>query len=125
LNRIKLFRFQERKTGRQAGIIPKHLKIITSSYYVSNIVDKKDFINFKILEMARKLIIILHEVIHFIKRPLNLIANGKISGAVMESEKEDPDIIEEGRFFEQLVFNIKNPFIKKRTSKSSKSSKKK
>ena len=125
LNRIKFFPFNERYTGRQAGTIPKHLKIITSSYNVSNIENKKDFINYKLLEMGRKLIIILHEIIHFIKRALNLITNGKVLGTTIESEKEDPDITEGGRYFEELIFNFQNPYIKKRASKRAKSSKKK
>ena len=119
LSRIRFINFKERNTGRQAGTIPKNLKIITSSLYVSKIESKNDFINFKLLEAGRKLIIILHEVLHFIKRALNLITNGIILGSTIESEKENADIIEAGRYFEQLVFNLENKFIKKR-SKSSK-----
>ena len=53
------------------------------------------------------------------KRALNLITIGIILGSTIESEKENADIIEAGRYFEQLVFNLENKFIKKR-SKSSK-----
>ena len=119
LSRIRFINFKERNTGRQAGTIPKNLKIITSSLYVSKIESKNDFINFKLLEAGRKLIIILHEIIHFIKRALNLITNGIILGSTTEPEKDNRDIIEAGRYFEQLVFNLENKFIKKR-SKSSK-----
>lgn len=119
LSRIRFINFGESDTGRQAGTIPKNLKIITSSLYVSKIKNKNDFINFKLLEVGRKLIIILHEIVHFIKRALNLITNGIILGSTIESEKGNADIIEAGRYFEQLVFNLENKFIKKR-SKSSK-----
>ena len=119
ISRIRFINFGESDTGRQAGTIPKNLKIITSSLYVSKIKNKNDFINFKLLEVGRKLIIILHEIVHFIKRALNLITNGIILGSTIESEKGNADIIEAGRYFEQLVFNLENKFIKKR-SKSSK-----
>ena len=57
LSRIRFINFKERNTGRQAGTVPKNLKIITSSLYVSKIESKNDFINFKLLEAGRKLII--------------------------------------------------------------------
>ena len=98
LNRIKFIYFKEKNTGRQGGTIPKHLKIITSSICISNIEDKKDFINYKLLELGRKLIIILHEIVHFLKRALNLITNGNVMGTTIENE----------RFFEEIVFNLEN-----------------
>ena len=114
LNRIKFIYFMEKNTGRQGGTIPKHLKIITSSICISNIKDKKDYINYKLLELGRKLIIILHEIVHFLKRALNLITNGNIKGTTIENEKDDPDIIESGRFFEEIVFNLENNYARKR-----------
>ena len=113
LERIKFLPFEEKHTGRQGGTFPNELKIITSSYYISKIVDHQDYINYKLLEVGRKLIILLHEIIHFIKRALNLITNGNISATTIESDKEDPDIIEAGRFLEQVLFNWENPFIEK------------
>ena len=98
LNRIKFIYFKEKNTGRQGGTIPKHLKIITSSICISNIKDKKDFINYKLLELGRKLIIILHEIVQFLKRALNLITNGNVMGTTIENE----------RFFEEIVFNLEN-----------------
>lgn len=111
LRRIKFFPFEEINTGRQASTIPKELKIITSSKYVSKIGSRKDFVNFKILEIGRKLIIIIHEITHFIKRALNLITNGKVLASTIENDNEDPNIIECGRFFEYIVFNWENPYI--------------
>jgi len=123
LNRIKFIPYKEGDTGRQAGTIKKELKIITSSYYISNIDSEKDFIIYKILELARKIIILLHEIVHFIKRALHLISNGKILESTIETEKEDPNIIEAGRFFETIIFNWKNPY-KKRTKSLNKRGKK-
>ena len=114
LNRIKFIYFKEKNTGRQGGTIPKHLKIITSSICISNIKDKKDFINYKLLELGRKLIIILHEIVQFLKRALNLITNGNVMGTTIENEKDDSDIIESGRFFEEIVFNLENIYARKR-----------
>ena len=114
LNRIKFIYFMEKNTGRQGGTIPKHLKIITSSICISNIKDKKDYINYKLLELGRKLIIILHEIVHFLKRALNLITNGNIMRTTIENEKDDSDIIESGRFFEEIVFNLENNYARKR-----------
>ena len=113
LNRIKLIPFNEGDTGRQAGTIKKELKIIASSYYISNIKNEDDFNKYKILEMARKIIILLHEIIHYIKRALNLISNGKILESTIETEKDDPNIIEAGRFFESIIFNWENPYKKR------------
>lgn len=121
IDRIKFFAFEETNTGRQAATIPKELKIITSSKNVSKIIQKKkDFINFKLLEVGRKLIILIHEITHFIKRALNLITNGKVLESTIETEKEDPNIIECGRFFESIIFNWDNPFVKKRSQSSKK-----
>lgn len=70
--------------------------------------------------MGRKIKILLHEIIHFIKIALNLITNGKVLETTIESDKEDPNIIEGGRFFEYLIFNWKNPHKKKRARSFSK-----
>ena len=118
IDRINFFAFEENNTGRQAATIPNELKIITSSKNVSKIQKEKDFINFKLLEVGRKMIILIHEITHFIKRALNLITNGKVLESTIETEKEDPNIIECGRFFESIIFNWDNPFIKKRTQSS-------
>ena len=75
--------------------------------------------------MGRKLIIILHAIIHFIKRALNLITNGKVKENTIESEKEDPDIIEAGSFFEQLVLNWENPYAAKKAKRANSSKRKK
>ena len=110
LERIKFLPFKENYTGRQGSTTPKHLKIITSSYNISNIESERDFTNYKILEMGRKLIIILHEIMHFLKRILSLITNGLVLESTIESEKDNPDIIEAGRFFEEILFDWENPF---------------
>ena len=114
LNRIKLLPFDEIKTGRQGATIPKQLKIIVSSKYKSKIESKDDFNNFKIVEIGRKIIIILHEITHYIKRALNLITNGKVIESTIENDKEDTIKTECGRLFELLMFNWENPFVKKR-----------
>ena len=57
LSRIKLLPYRERDNGKLAWTIKKKLKIIVSSYYISNIGSEKDFITYKILEMARKIIL--------------------------------------------------------------------
>ena len=111
LERIKFLPLNENYAGRQGSTVPKHLKIITSSYNISNIKkSERDFSNYKILEMGRKLIIILHEIMHFLKRILSLITNGLVLESTIESEKDNPDIIEAGRFFEEILFDWKNPF---------------
>ena len=120
LKRIKFVPFEEKNTGRQASTIPKGLKIITSTKHVSKIESRKDFVNFKVLEIGRKLIIIIHEITHFMKRALNLITNGKVLASTIENDNEDPNIIECGRFFEFILFNWENPYIKKRAKSSKK-----
>ena len=125
INRIRFFPFDEQNTGVQAFTTKRSLKIITSSFYISNIQNNNDFINYKILEMGRKLIILIHEVFHFIKRALNLITNGKVQESTIDNpDKEDPNIIEAGRFFELLLFNWENPY-KKNRNRSAKSKNKK
>ena len=110
LERIKFLPLKEDYTGRQGSTIPKHLKLITSSYNISFIKSERDFTNYKILEMGRKLIIILYEIMPFLKRVLSLITNGSILEKTIESEKDNPDIIEAGRFLEEMLFDLENPF---------------
>ena len=119
--KIYFYPFAEHDFGIQALTYYNDLKIIISGLPISNIDSPEVYSNCKLLEMARKIIIILHEVCHFIKRALNLITNGKVSCVTIEKEDEDPDIIEAGRFFEQIVFgwtnsNDVNDTINKRKS---------
>ena len=120
LNKIKFFSFDEKNTRRQGATFPKNLKIIVSSVYISNISSKKDFINYKLLEIGRKLIIILLEIVHYLKRALNMLTNGNIMGTIIENENEDPNIIEGGRLFEKIFFNWDNNYIKNRTKSAKK-----
>ena len=103
LNRIKFIYFKEKNTGRRGEAIPKNLKIITSSIWISNIEDKKDYINYKLLELGRKQ---LYYMKYFISLKEHLIWSPMET--TIENEKDDSDIIESGRFFEEIIFNLEN-----------------
>ena len=117
-NRIYFYPFNENNFGIQALTYYNDLKIILSGLPVSNISGPEDYNNYKILEISRKIIIILHEVCHFIKRALNLITNSKISCVTIETDNDEPDILEAGRLFEKIVFGWSNDYKKKRKEKS-------
>lgn len=120
LQRIKFFPYEETDLEIQANTVGGSLKIITSGYYMSNIKSLKDYKSFKILELGRKIIILMHEICHFIKKALNILTNGMISKTTLDSEYEDKKIVEAGRYFEKIVFGWENPFETKKKAKSSK-----
>ena len=107
IENIHFLPFYERDFGLQA-ITKNNLLIYTSSLPISSIKTKNDFINYKILELARKVIIIMHELYHYIKKALFMISNGKISRTAKDYINQTDDI-EAGRIFEELLFNWANP----------------
>lgn len=118
LEEIKFYPFEEKNFESQVYTNKSELKIITSGFYISIIKDEQYFVYYKILEITRKILVILHEITHFIKRILFLITNGQIWGETIESDKDDPNIIEVGRYFDSVSFWWENAFSK-RSSKSS------
>ena len=116
--RIHFHPYNENNFGIQAITFYNELKIITSGLPISPIRTEEEYYIYKILEVTRKIIIILHEICHFLKRALNLITNDKISNTTIDSENEDTDIIEAGRLFEKVVFNWENIYEKANRSQS-------
>ena len=124
LNSIKFLPFIEKDFGAQA-ITKNNLLVYTSSLNISLISNNNNYIIYKILEMARKVIILCHEICHYIKRALFIITNGIISQSTKDSIKSD-DIFEAGRIFEEIVFNWENEDLKnKKRINTSKKLKKK
>lgn len=113
LNSIEFYPYDESDFGLQGITFYNELKIVVSSLPINNIKNETDFYIYKILEMARKIMIILHEVSHFIKRSLSLITGGDILNTTIENINEDADKNEAGRLFEYVLFDIGNHFEKK------------
>ena len=109
IDNIDYYPFDESSFGLQGMTFHNELKIIVSGLHTCQIKTDYDFKIYKILEVSRKMIIILHEICHFIKRALNLLTEGEILNTTIESIQDDPDVIESGRIFETLIFNLKNP----------------
>jgi hypothetical protein len=89
-----------------------------SGFPISHSLHKEEWI---ILELARKIIQILHELIHFIKRYLCILTNNIIFGSTIESEneynKKNENIkmceetkieTEAGKIFEYIIFKYSN-----------------
>ena len=94
------------------------LKIIVSSLPISPMKNELDFKAYKILELARKIIIILHEICHFIKRALSLLTNGDILDYTIDNLDDDPMLVEAGRLFEKLIFDFENIINENKNSKN-------
>ena len=121
LNNIYFIPYVENHFGIQA-ITTNNLKILTSSYSISQINTSIDYINYKILELARKVIIITHEICHYLKRALFLITNGIISRTTRTNILQSGNI-EAGKMFEEVIFDW--DYEKKSNKKRTKSHNKK
>lgn len=115
LKRINFKKFREKDFGIQADTTD-NLSIITSSLPISLIESEKGYSCYKVLELARKIIILMHEVCHYIKRALSLITNGEIESSTLNTDEKERDIIEAGLYFESLLFGWKNNFNKRAKS---------
>ena len=113
LKNIDFYPYSEDDFCMQGLTFHYELKMIVSGLPISNIRNEKDFYCYKILETARKIIIILHEISHYIKRALNLITNDEIFNTTIEAIGDEyPDIPEAGKILENIIFNLDNPFEK-------------
>ena len=113
LNNIYFIPYVENHLGIKA-ITTNNLKILTSSYPISQINTKNDYINYKILELARKVIIITPEIFYYLKRALFLITNGIISRTTRTNALQSGNI-EARKMFEEIIFDWE---YKKKRSKS-------
>ena len=113
LNNIYFIPYVENHLGIQA-ITTNNLKILTSSHPISQINTSNDYINYKILELARKVIIITPEIFHYLKRALFLISNGIISRTTWTNVLQLGNI-EARKMFEEIIFDWE---YKKKKAKS-------
>ena len=118
LDNIEFYPYNENDFNVHGLTFYNEMKIMVSGLPISHIINEFDFCCYKILEMARKIIIILHEICHYIKRLLNLITNGEIMNTTIESINENKNIKEAGRLFEKVLFSWKNPYEKTKKNKN-------
>ena len=104
LTNIIFYPYEESNFGIQGLTFHNELKIILSGLPISNIKNEYDYTIYKILETARKIIIILHEVSYFIKRALNLLSNGDIINTTIDSLDDNQEVNESGLLLESLLF---------------------
>lgn len=122
LNNIDFYPYDEDYFKMQGLTLHYELKMIISGIPISTIKNEDDFYCYKILETARKIVIILHEVAHYIKRSLKLITNNQVFNTTFESfEGKIPDI-EAGRILENILFGFP---LKKNAQSSNKDNKNK
>ena len=106
LDNIHFIPYYENHFGMHASTT-NSLLIFTSSLPISNINSSEDYINYKILELARKVIILCHEIAHYIKRALFMITNGEISRTTRDSNYQS-QAIEAGKMLENVLFDLEN-----------------
>ena len=101
LDNIIFFPYDEKTVDTQSATFNFNSQIHLSGYPQTSILDYKNAKVYHILELARKLIQLMHEYFHAIKRYLAIATNGLIFSKTYD---ENDKRIEAGFFFEYCFF---------------------
>ena len=106
INKITFLPYNEENCGIQGLISRNELKIFLCGYPIKNfyLFNKAD----KILELSKRVIIIIHEIAHFLKCALWMLSNGLIANKTIDDNINNyiKDKLEAGRFIEAELFGF-------------------
>lgn len=101
LDNITFFPYDEKNFDAESLTFSFNGQICISGYPITNIIDYKNTKVYHILEMARKLVQLMHEYFHAFKRYLSIVTNGLI---VSETFDKNGDREEAGFLLEYCLF---------------------